>query len=148
LREDDRCSEIWEEGNGERRKVCVIGGTEAGEYQMKTLQLALSIHRCAYVCFSRTWPMPAREMYDDRQRWYDVGAKSLGVMCAIFTCNLRQYRKYGLLESVSVSNVYETCVVIVSVDLSAEFDALFQTKTWTLVPRSFGVNIVGSKWIF
>jgi hypothetical protein len=81
---------LVEKGNGERRKVCVIGGTEAREYQMKTLQLARSIHRCAYVCFSRTWPMLAREMYDDRQRWYDVGAKSLGL------CNFHlQYRKYG-----------------------------------------------------
>jgi histone deacetylase 1/2 len=32
--------------------------------------------------------------------------------------------------------------------MSAEFDALSQTKTWTLVPRPPGVNIVGSKWIF
>jgi hypothetical protein len=32
--------------------------------------------------------------------------------------------------------------------MSSEFDALSQTKTWTLVPRPPGVNIVGSKWIF
>jgi hypothetical protein len=32
--------------------------------------------------------------------------------------------------------------------MSAEFDALSQTKTWTLVPRPPGINIVGSKWIF
>jgi hypothetical protein len=32
--------------------------------------------------------------------------------------------------------------------MSAEFDALSQIKTWTLVPRPPGVNIVGSKWIF
>jgi hypothetical protein len=35
-----------------------------------------------------------------------------------------------------------------SVAMSAEFDALSQTKTWTLVPRPPDINIVGSKWIF
>jgi histone deacetylase 1/2 len=32
--------------------------------------------------------------------------------------------------------------------MAAEFDALTQTKTWSLVPRPPGINIVGSKWIF
>jgi histone deacetylase 1/2 len=32
--------------------------------------------------------------------------------------------------------------------MADEFAALCQTRTWTLVPRPPGVNIVGSKWIF
>ncbi|XP_048494364.1 uncharacterized mitochondrial protein AtMg00820-like [Beta vulgaris subsp. vulgaris] len=29
-----------------------------------------------------------------------------------------------------------------------EFDALIKNKTWELVPRPFGVNIIRSMWIF
>jgi histone deacetylase 1/2 len=32
--------------------------------------------------------------------------------------------------------------------MEAEFDALISNRTWTLVPRPPGTNIVGSKWIF
>ena len=32
--------------------------------------------------------------------------------------------------------------------MEAEFEALQENKTWTLVPRPPGTNIVGSKWIF
>ena len=32
--------------------------------------------------------------------------------------------------------------------MADEFAALCQTRTWVLVPRPPGVNIVGSKWIF
>ncbi|KAK1663174.1 hypothetical protein QYE76_051333 [Lolium multiflorum] len=32
--------------------------------------------------------------------------------------------------------------------MADEFAALCQTRTWTLVPRPPGVNVVGSKWIF
>jgi hypothetical protein len=32
--------------------------------------------------------------------------------------------------------------------MSDEFAALSQTRTWVLVPRPPGVNIVGSKWVF
>jgi hypothetical protein len=32
--------------------------------------------------------------------------------------------------------------------MAAEFAALSQTRTWTLVPRPPGVNTIGSKWIF
>ena len=30
----------------------------------------------------------------------------------------------------------------------AEYSALCQTNTWTLVPRPWGINVVGSKWVF
>lgn len=32
--------------------------------------------------------------------------------------------------------------------MSAEFSALSETQTWTLVPRPPGVHVVGSKWVF
>jgi hypothetical protein len=32
--------------------------------------------------------------------------------------------------------------------MADEFSALCQTRTWVLVPRPPGVNIVGSKWVF
>jgi hypothetical protein len=32
--------------------------------------------------------------------------------------------------------------------MEAELDALISNRTWTLVPRPPGTNIVGSKWIF
>jgi hypothetical protein len=32
--------------------------------------------------------------------------------------------------------------------MEAEFDALITNRTWILVPRPPGTNIVGSKWIY
>ena len=32
--------------------------------------------------------------------------------------------------------------------MQVEFDALHANKTWTLVPRSHGANLVTIKWVF
>jgi hypothetical protein len=76
------------------------------------------------------------------------------VMC---TCGKRSFQlsqhRLNLIAATPISPIPSTyqCTPLDLVWLSAmrdEFDALQQNKTWTLVPKPSGVNVVSGKWGF